>query len=296
MRQKFKTLMLPIAILGGILFHNWIGYLQPLSLLLIFLMLTITYCRIKPSDLRLSRYHWIMLFAQMFLSLIVYFILLPINSIVAAGVFMCVFIPTATAAPVVTRMLGGDVRSVAVYSLLCNLAVAVIAPIVLAAIENHPEMNFGESLFYIFKKVVPLLILPMLVAFVMRRFFKRGHQYLANHQSISFYLWSVALFIVIGNSVSFVIEKFTIDTAPILLGLAVGSLVVCFIQFYLGRKIGNKYGDPISGAQSFAQKNTILAIWMCLTYLNPLTSIAPAAYMAWHNLFNSWQIMKFKCG
>ena len=115
-----------------------------------------------------------MLFAQMFLSLIVYFILLPINSIVAAGVFMCVFIPTATAAPVVTRMLGGDVRSVAVYSLLCNLAVAVIAPIVLAAIGNHPEMNFRESLFYIFKKVVPLLILPMLVAFVMRRFFKRG--------------------------------------------------------------------------------------------------------------------------
>lgn len=294
MRQKIKSLMLPIAILGGILFHNWIGYLQPLSLLLIFLMLTITYCRIKPSDLQLSRYHWILLLAQMVLSTIVYFILLPINSVVAAGVFMCVFIPTATAAPVVTRMLGGDVKVVAVYSLLCNLFVAIIAPIVLAAIGNHPEMNFWESLFYIFKKVVPLLILPMLVAFMMRQFLKKCHQYLANHQSMSFYLWCVALFIVIGNSVSFVIEKFSYQTAPILIGLAIGSLMVCFIQFYLGRKIGKIFGDPISGAQSFAQKNTILAIWMCLTYLNPLTSIAPATYMAWHNLFNSWQIMNLK--
>lgn len=294
MRQRIKSLMLPIAILGGIVFHKWIDYLTPLSLLLIFCMLTITYCRIKPSDLRLRKYHWVLLVTQLGLSAITYFLLLPIDSIVASGVFICVFIPTATAAPVVTRMLGGDVTAVAIYSLLCNIVVALIAPIILAAIGEHPEMNFLESLLYICKKVIPLLICPMLIAFIMRKLTPKVHNFLANHQSASFYLWSVALFIVIGSSVSFVIKSFTWDIATILLGLSLGSLVVCIIQFYIGKRLGTKYGDPVSGAQSFAQKNTILAIWMCLTYLNPLASIGPATYMAWHNLFNSWQIMRHK--
>ena len=294
MRQRINSLMLPIAILGGIVFHNWIDYLTPLSLLLIFCMLTITYCRIKPSDLRLRKYHWVLLVTQLGLSAVTYFLLLPIDSIVASGVFICVFIPTATAAPVVARMLGGDVTAVAIYSLLCNIVVALIAPIILAAIGEHPEMNFIESLLYICKKVIPLLICPMLIAFAMRKLTPKVHNFLANHQSASFYLWSVALFIVIGSSVSFVIKSFTWDIATILLGLSLGSLVVCIIQFYIGKRLGVKYGDPVSGAQSFAQKNTILAIWMCLTYLNPLASIGPATYMAWHNLFNSWQIMRHK--
>lgn len=291
MRQQLKSMMLPISILGGVVFHEWIDYLTPVSLVLIFSMLTITYCRIKPTDLHLTTYHWTLLAAQMMLSFIVYVSLLPLGNVVACGVFICVFIPTATAAPVVTRMLGGNVTYVAVYSLLCNLVVAILAPWVLAAIGNHPEMTFWESFLYICRKVLPLLLCPMLFAFLLRKIWPKAHAFLANHQSLSFYLWAVALFIVIGSSVSFVIERFSWEIAPIMAGLALGSAIVCVLQFYFGQRIGKKFGDKISGAQSFGQKNTILAIWMALTYLDPICSIAPAAYMAWHNLFNSWQIM-----
>ena len=61
-------------------------------------------------------------------------------------------------------------------------------------------------------------------------------------------------------------------------------------QFYLGRKIGGKYGDKISGAQGLGQKNTVLAIWMALTYLSPITSIGPASYIIWQNSINSYQL------
>ena len=40
------------------------------------------------------------------------------------------------------------------------------------------------------------------------------------------------------------------------------------------------------------QKNTILAIWMAQTYLNPLSSIVPAAYVLWQNLINSYQLWR----
>ena len=75
-----------------------------------------------------------------------------------------------------------------------------------------------------------------------------------------------------------------------MLSIAGISLIVCCLQFYIGRKIGYRYGDRIAGAQGLGQKNTVLAIWMALTFLNPVASIGPAAYVAWQNTINSLQL------
>ena len=32
------------------------------------------------------------------------------------------------------------------------------------------------------------------------------------------------------------------------------------------------------------QKNTVLAIWMAYTYLNPLSSVGPGSYVLWQNI------------
>ncbi len=68
------------------------------------------------------------------------------------------------------------------------------------------------------------------------------------------------------------------------------ALAICVAQFALGRRVGRRYGDTISGGQGLGQKNTILAIWMAQTYLNPLSSIAPASYVLWQNMINSFQL------
>jgi len=60
----------------------------------------------------------------------------------------------------------------------------------------------------------------------------------------------------------------------------------------MGRMIGAKYGERIAAGQALGQKNTIFAIWMAQTYLSPLVSIAPAAYVLWQNTINSYQIWK----
>lgn len=58
----------------------------------------------------------------------------------------------------------------------------------------------------------------------------------------------------------------------------------------LGKLIGKKYYNTIAGGQGLGQKNTVLAIWMALTYLNPLASIGPASYVVWQNSINSFQL------
>ena len=51
-----------------------------------------------------------------------------------------------------------------------------------------------------------------------------------------------------------------------------------------------RYADSVSGGQAMGQKNTILGIWLTVTYLNPTAAIAPCAYVVWQNLVNAWQL------
>jgi BASS family bile acid:Na+ symporter len=106
---------------------------------------------------------------------------------------------------------------------------------------------------------------------------------------LTFYLWTVALIIVTGITVHDMLNRGTSDLRTAI-GLAAVSLVICCLQFLTGRRIGRRYGDPVSSGQGLGQKNTILALWMAQTYLHPLVSIAPATYILWQNMINSYQL------
>ena len=278
--------------IGGIIFHEIIGYLEFLTPYLIFLMLTITYTRVNTSEFRITRFQWNLLLVQMLGSWLAYFALLPFSEPVATAAFICVFMPTATAAPVVTGMLGGSVTKLATYSLLSNLTVAFTVPVFLSIVnDSGRNIPFSDSFTTICAQVVPLLVLPLVVAILMRHSSPRLHRSISGHQSISFWLWAVALFIVMGRAVSFMIRQ-PLSELPVMIGMALASLAVCCLQFIIGRKVGARLGDRISGAQGLGQKNTILGIWMALTYLHPLVSIGPAAYIVWQNTINSYQLYR----
>ena len=286
--------MLPAALIGGAVFYRWIGYLTFLSPYLIFTMLFITYCRLELREFRPGRFETVLLAVQMSLAAIVYFALTPVSHTVAEGVFICVFIPTATAAPVITAMLGGSITRVATYSLVCNIFVALTGPVILAAVGDHAEYTFVESLLLIMSKVLPLLMLPIVCAIAVTRFAPRLHAVLVRSQAVSFYLWAVALFIIVGSCVSFAITHWDADATFDMSALALGALVVCLVQFKIGRAVGRRFGDTVAGGQGLAQKNTVLAVWLALAYMNPIASIGPAAYIAWQNIVNSWQIVNHR--
>lgn len=290
-RQLIKPWMLPIAMLLGILLHNYIHYIAFLSRYLIFVMLLITYCRVKISDFHTGPYIWWLLAVQIFGAIAAYFAIVPFNRELAQGAFICIFCPTATAAPVITGMLGGSISKVATYSLFSHVAVALLAPPLLSYMEPEASITFTESLISVSKSVLPLILGPLVIALAMQRFAPRVRRQIAEHQGLSFYIWAFALIIVVGNSVSFIMHQPS-DKVPEILLLAVVSLVCCLLLFWSGRKIGARYGDKISAAQSLGQKNTVLAIWLALNYLNPIVSAAPAAYVAWHNTVNSLQIYR----
>ncbi len=290
-RQRLKPWMLPIAMLGGILFHNLIEVIAFVAPYLIFVMLLITFCKVKPHEFRVTRLSGALILVQILGSVLAYLALLPFNRELAEGAFICIFCPTATAAPVITGMLGGSIPRLATFSIVSNVSVAVLAPVLFSLMGSKADITFFESLATIATRVVPMIILPLFTAFAMLRYMPKVHSKIASHQSISFYIWSVSLFIVVGRAVSFIMAEPS-EMIPEMLWLAGISLVACCAQFYIGRRIGRRCGDKIAGAQGLGQKNTVLAIWMALTYLHPIASVAPVAYVAWQNIINSCQLWK----
>lgn len=277
----------------GAVFHGFFNRLSFLPPYLIFAMLFVTYCRLSAKEVRFGRFHWLLLSVQMLLGVGVYLALCNVNPLLAQGAVMCSFVPTAMAATTIGGMLGANVATMASFCLISNMGVAVAAPVLFSAIGANPDLSFLQSVGIILWKVVPLLILPFVCAILLERFAPRLHGAIRRRQNISFWLWAASLTVVLGRTVEFLLSQ-PRENYGVEFMLAGIALALCLLQFTLGRYLGKRFGDMVAGGQSIGQKNTVLAIWMAQTWLDPLSSVAPAAYVMWQNIINSWQLWRKK--
>lgn len=291
LHRNVKTVAMPAAMVVGALLCRPISALeawthQMITPTLIFLMLFVTFCRVKPRQMKPSMLHvWLLLF-QTVVCIGVYLLLLPLNDIVAQGAMICVLAPVAMAAVVIGGMLGANVATMATYSLLCNMAIALLAPVILT-FTGTGVCTFTQIL----ARIAPLLVMPFAAAQFCRFVFPKAAQWVGDHSQISFYMWLASLLVIIGRTTAFIIDLHDASLSTEL-WLAFAALVICLVQFKVGRMLGRRYGDPAAGGQSLGQKNTVLAVWMAQSFLNPISSIAPTAYIVWQNFVNSYQIYK----
>ena len=287
--RNIRTFAMPLGMAVGAILCRPITTLEKWSQgaimpILIFAMLFLTYCKVDMRRMRLSWLHLWLLVIQFAGSVGILYALAPLGEIVAQGAMMCVLAPIAMAAVVIGGLLGADTESMTAFSLLCNLSTALVAPYLL-----HLAGGEGCKLAEILSKVAPLLILPFVAGQACQYIAKPVARWAAEHKNATFYIWLIALIIIIGRTTAFVIDQ-KAENIKIEFIMAGVALVICLAQFGIGRWLGRKYGDAIAGGQSLGQKNTVLAIWMAQTFLNPLSSVAPTAYILWQNMVNSWQL------
>ena len=277
----------------GITFYKQLAVLAPVIPYLLSVMLFITYSRIILRDIRLTKFHYILLSIQYGGSMLVYLLFFKFNTTLAQAAMICVLAPTAASAPVITGILGGNISSIAAYSFISNLSIALLSPLFLALIggASAETISFGGSVLIIFKKVFPVLLLPFILAVTISKVSPKLHNTIQKAQILSFYLWAVALTIVTSNVTKFISIQGN-ASYELKLAMAGVALIICVLQFWFGRRIGKKYNSTVAGGQGLGQKNTILAIWLTQTYLNPVASIGPGSYVLWQNIVNSYQLWR----
>ena len=234
----------------------------------------------------------ILLASQMISGIVLFLLVKNINPLTAEAVFICVFAPTAISATVVAPLIGGNIASLTLYTLLGNLVTAISLPVLLPLLGIKDDMPFFQSFMYILRQLFVMLIVPLLGALFLSRLLPGAYNAIRRYQSISFYLWILSFAIVIARSVRYFLD-FGKDNISVVAAVAGSSLIICIFQYWLGRKIGARYGDMISGGQALGHKNTVLAIWIAQSYMQPLTSIAPTAYILWQASFNGFQVWKY---
>ncbi len=323
--------MLPIAMVTGASIYLLYNAIEPLHSagpflsdavaviqpLLIFAMLFLTFCRIEPKDLKLHRWHWWLLLVQggLFAGLGFFALwlmkVMPDRShdyvVLIQSAMLCFICPTATAAAVVTRKLGGDIAGITTYTVLINLVTAILVPLIVPLIQPVAGMDFWAAFSMIVAKIFPLLILPCLAAWVVRYTAPKLHARLMAYPELAFYIWAFALALAIAVTTKYIVHS-TMEWR-LLFMMAVISLLSCAVQFVLGRFVGSRYrprradASPeaeargkavrkVTAGQSLGQKNTVFAIWMGYTFMTPETAIVGGLYSIWHNLYNSWQLYR----
>lgn len=265
--------------------------MQTILPLFMFLILFVTFCKVDFHKLRPVAWHfWIGVFQLLFIGILMAIILAsPTPSlIILEAILMCVISPCATAAAVVTQKLGGSLEQMTTYTFLSNFITVLLVPICFPLIEPSVHMEFWPAFLKILHEVFIVLIVPMLLAYIVKHYMKRLHAKIIAVRDLSYYLWACSLMIVTGTTVKNIVNAQT--SIWMLLAIALLGLVICIVQFAVGRFIGHYFNHTQEAGQALGQKNTAFAIWLSSTYLNPLSSVGPGCYILWQNIINSVEI------
>jgi len=261
--------------------------------LFMFLILFVTFCKVDFHKLRILPWHlWTSAFqvalVAVFVGIALGFKVKGNSLILIEALLICVIGPCAAAAAVIVNKIGGDMEEMTAYTFLSNFVTAALIPVCFPMIDRHADMPFISAFLIILYKVCIVLVVPMGLAYVIKHGLPRLHRRITAIKDLGYYMWGASLMIVSGTTVKNIFHADT--TVFFLFVIAFFSLLLCIMQFAIGRFIGHYFGAAVNAGQALGQKNTTFAIWIAYTYLNPLSSVGPGCYILWQNIINSIEI------
>ena len=274
-KRLFDSNALWLSMLIGALGYKIFLPLKPTLPWWIFFMLFFTFCKVNPLDMRLHKWHWVVLATQLILSFATYAGIMHFtgNPILAQGLLMCFIMPTATAAPIIAGKMGGSIQNLTSFTLLSNFATAIIVPATFPLI-NDPHLSvfsfqfssfFWPAFWLILRRIAPLLLGPFFAAWLLRLGFNYYYRHLDISKSrdlektvprefvlpkslavVPFYLWVCSIIILTATVTETTITNYQLQITNILT-LLIASFFACLLQFSLGKLIGYYLPAPSKG-------------------------------------------------
>ncbi|MBP5566912.1 MAG: transporter [Bacteroidales bacterium] len=309
-REKtfLKNWMLPLAMTVGAVIYlilhyvpsfNEEGYMsvaRNLQPVLVSLMLFLQLNTVAPTDLKFHKWHFILIAVQALLFAVFAFIAAGSSSaggrILLESAMLCFICPTAAAAGVITSKIGGSLPGIMTYTVLSDTLASLLIPLMIPMVHPAADMSFLAAFWAIIKRVFSILVLPCVLAWLIRYLLPGVQRWLAKYVGWAFYVWSVGLVLALSLATGALVTSRI--GLLLTLGIAVVSLVCCIFQFWLGRRVARGYGrvESVTAGQALGQKNTGFIIWLGFRYMTPVTSVAGGLYAIWHNLVNSYELYK----
>ena len=180
LKQFLKDWTLPVAIAVGtvvyLLFYfvpfldeagdTLGGVVDTIFPFMVFSTLFSTYCRIDFHQMRPHRWHIGVLVMQAALVALNVWIIFgveadPEQKLLWESVLTCIIGPAATAAPVVTAKIGGNINTMTAYVVMSAFASALMIPAVFPLLERGASGDFWTMFFIILQKLAMVLVAPL---------------------------------------------------------------------------------------------------------------------------------------
>ena len=304
-----KDWMLPIAMTTGAAVYLILHYVPSFSEtgymniarkvqpILISVMLFLQLNVVAPSDLHFHKWHFELVAVQALL--FAAFALGAATETSGSGkillecAMLCFICPTAAPAGVITSRIGGSLPGIMTYTVLADTLASLLIPLMIPMVHPDTDLGFLPAFWAIIKRVCSILVLPCALAWLIRYAFPALQRLLARYVAWAFYVWAFGLTFAISLATGALVCSHI--GLVVVLGIALVSLICCIFQFWLGRRVARRYGrsESITAGQALGQKNTGFIIWLGLSYMTPVTSVAGGLYAIWHNLVNSYELYRY---
>ena len=272
-KQFLKDWTLPVAIATGsivyLLFYwvpqldnagNFFGpIIDTVFPMMVFCTLFSTFCRVDFHQMRPHRWQFGVLLAQVLLVVLNVWIIFCVEGdlwqkILWESVLTCIIGPAATAAPVVTAKIGGNINTMTAFVVLSSFASALMIPAVFPLLERGAGLNFWSAFLIILEKLAAVLIAPLALGWFMQHYAKRLCEKIVSIPDLSFYLWAAQLSVTSGVTVRNIVHSEA--GLSLLLMIAILSLILCFVLF--------------------------------------LASVGAGCYVLWQNIINSLELWEYR--
>lgn len=253
------------------------------------IMLFFAFLKVEIKQDALQPLHWKILLANITIPLLTYLLLFQFSMTLALAGFIIAITPTAAASPVIATFLKCRIEFVTVSVLLTSPVIALLLPFLLPQL-----LAVGDAPIPVLDLLNPILlivILPFIISLTLKRWFRRIAEWLQPLGRFSFYLFVLNVYIASAKSTHFIISNEDTPWGTIL-GVALVSFCLCLLQFQLGERMANTRIHPWESSLALGRKNTMLAIWIALTYIDPIVAMSPMFYIIFQNAYNSWQMFQ----
>ena len=207
----------------------------------LFALLYVTFCKIEIKEMKPKTWHFILQLIRTTLALMMVVLIFEFGDnyetkLVLEGAFICFICPTAAAVAVVTEKLGGSIGSLTTYTVIANIFTMVIIPSLFPMVEKGADVSFLFMSAMVFRNVTTVLVVPLLLALLSRKFLPKWVDKVKSVKDLGFYMWCFNLTILMGETVRNIL--YAEVSGWILALLLIVPLFVCLIQFAIGKAVG----------------------------------------------------------
>jgi len=283
-----KVVSLMATMLVGIAFPQ----AQQLTFLvryLLMIMLFFAFLDIEIKQVNLHPAAFLVLVANLATGFGWYLFFKLFNQELAMTAFITAMAPTAISSTVIISFICGKVDFMVTSILLTNIVVTLVVPF---AIPHIVGSQVTISTWEVLRPVLITMFVPLILSRLVSFLPNNVKSTLAYAKKSTFLIWLFNLFIISAQASDFIRHQRTGALTDIF-EIAGMALIICIVNFTLGSFLGGKdYCREAS--QALGQKNNSFAIWIALTFINPLAAMGPTIYILYHNIYNTWQIYLFE--